>query len=332
MLGIGGSLQNPSQHQPPSYKHMKNVRQILSLDPEMHKEVCDDETSPKKQNNFKRKRDDSTYTTKEEKQKTGPMSLAEVIINGKSKLQNETTRNGITFAFMGSSGCGKSSVIRKVFIEQIFGKEATKKRKEKEFIIEIFTESSKSDAFKELDSDVIVDDKGLDQDNINFCYHMNEKYDKQYNFFLMLDDVIDVNYKNLVRKMFLTMRNTNISSLLSLQYPNLIPKSIRTSVYFSLCFNFNNLEAVELIVRGWLSNYLPGLNMKEKIQSYLEWTRGADGHRMFLIDNLNHKVYKVDENYMCLEIQPSSSTNDSYLKKYKPLKDMEEDKSDPLLQ
>ena len=118
----------------------------------------------------------------------------------------------------------------------------------------------------------------------------------------ILDDVLDLQYKMLVKRMFLTMRNTNISSLVSLQYPNLVPKAIRTSVYFTLLFYLNTDEAVELAVRGWLSAYLPGHTVKEKMLFYRRWTKQGHGHQMILVDNLNHKCYLVDSEYYCKEL------------------------------
>lgn len=257
----------------------------------------------------KRKRNEEEGKRDMKKQETHDYNtwipLDQLLISAKEKMQSHEKKNGITFAFMGSSGCGKSTVICKVFIEKIFGKAATRARGDKEYIIEIFTMSAKSDAFKELPKDIIVDTKGMDEHNINFCYHMNENYDKKYNFFLMLDDVLDIRYKDMIQRMFLTMRNTNISSLVSLQYPKLIPVSIRTSVYFALFFFFNNDEATEQAVRGWLSAYLPGRSIKDKILEYRNWVSGSDGHNMYLMDNLNHRCYKIDastEDYMAIEL------------------------------
>ena len=313
MLGIGGCLQSQSQPRLLAGKHMESVHRIHGGDPSSHTtdDAVDYDVPSSSKKRTRKNEEENKIPPKKLKQttlldaksSTAWIPLADIIINAKEKMQGPEKLNGVTFAFMGSSGCGKSTVIRKVFIEQIFGREATRKRKDREFIIEIFTESAKSDAFKELSKDVLVDSKGLDEDNINWCYHMNENYDKRYNFFLMLDDVLDIKYKHLVLRMFLTMRNTNISSLVSLQYPNLIPKSVRTSVYFTMFFFFNNDEAVELCVRGWLSSYLPGKNIREKIMYYRNWVMEADGHCMFLMDNLNHKCYKVNNLYLCQEIK-----------------------------
>jgi hypothetical protein len=249
--------------------------------------------------------DEEEKESKQEEGETGKKSgwihMVDVICEGKKTLQDSESRNGVTFAFIGSSGCGKSTCIRKVFIDQIFTVKA-KEEDRKEFIIQVFTESAKSDAFKNMPKNILVDTKGLDEHNINFCYHMNENYDKKYNFLFILDDVLDLQYKMLVKRMFLTMRNTNISSLVSLQYPNLVPKAIRTSVYFTLLFYLNTDEAVELAVRGWLSAYLPGHTVKEKMLYYRRWTKQGHGHQMILVDNLNHKCYLVDSKYYCKEL------------------------------
>lgn len=300
---------------------MENVRRLRDGDPSSSAKGGDADGGASKKR--KRKNSDKEEISEKNQQPTEKqrkittsswIPLDQVLIEAKEKMQGPEKANGITFAFMGSSGCGKSTVIMKVFVDQIFGKKATRSRKDKEYIIQIFTQSAKSDAFKELPKDVLVDPKGLDEDNINFCYHMNEEYQKKYNFFLMLDDVLDIRYKDLVQRMFLTMRNTNISSLISIQYPKLIPVSIRTSVYFALFFFFNNDEATEQAVRGWLSAYLPGKTIREKIYYYREWVLQNDGHNMFLMDNLNHRCYKIDttgENYNCIELQMNTSLEDT---------------------
>lgn len=315
MSGTVGSLDR-SQYQPRPHgeKCTASVRRICAEDSDRH--VAGDGASSSSSSSLLRKRkrenskddkelenerDDEKQEKDGKERKAGWIHMVDVICEGKKTLQDSESRNGVTFAFIGSSGCGKSTCIRKVFIDKIFTVRA-KEDDRKEFIIQVFTESAKSDAFKNMPKNILVDTKGLDEHNINFCYHMNENYDKKYNFLFILDDVLDLQYKMLVKRMFLTMRNTNISSLVSLQYPNLVPKAIRTSVYFTLLFYLNTDEAVELAVRGWLSAYLPGHTVKEKMLYYRRWTKQGHGHQMILVDNLNHKCYLVDSEYYCKEL------------------------------
>ena len=320
MLGIGGSLQSQFQHRPPSDKHMQNVHRLLSSDRDESAEgddADDGEPSKKKRKIEKEEEDDKKWTPSsvESRGDFQGCPLHELLVEAKGHMNTDEKKNGVTFAMMGSSGCGKSTVIKEVFIDKVFGKEATKARGERQFIIQIMTQSAKSDAFKKLKKDVLVDSKGLDQDNINFCYHMNENYEKKYNFMFILDDVLDIRHKDLLQRMFLTMRNTNISSMVSLQYPKLIPPSIRTSVYFALFFMFNNDEAIEIAVRGWLARYFPGKTIKEKIGYYHEWVSGSDGHNFFLVDNLGHKAYRVDAttpDYISYEMRPLSTQEQAF--------------------
>ena len=338
MLGIGGCLyQNSFHNRPPAEKHSRTVQRLLSLGDDRQKVaggenpgvpyISDGKSSKKRkrrsyskllnekeiEEQFKKRKE---MEEKEMNLANGWIQLGDIIFEAKKKLQSGEQKNGVTFAFIGSSGCGKSTMIRKIFLDDLFTVRA-KTQEGKEFIIVVFTESAKSDAFKELDKNILVDGKGLDEDTINWCYHMNEKYDKKYNFFIIFDDVLDIQYKKLVKRMFLIMRNTNISSLVSLQYPNLIPKAVRTSVYFTVLFHFNTDEGVELAIKGWLSSYIPGKNVREKMIYYRKWTTQGEGHQMFLVDNLNQKCYLVRSDYYCKELpmitccNPSSSSSSS---------------------
>ena len=220
--------------------------------------------------------------------------LGDILLYGKQKMQNVDSNNGVTVGMVGSSGAGKSTLIREIFLEDVFGL-----RKDKDYIITIFTESPDSDAFRNLPKDVKVDGYGLDEDQINWAYRMNLLHGKQYNFMYILDDVLQLRYQKQLERMFLIMRNTNVTSVVSIQYPNLIPRPIRTSVYYIFCMRFNSHEGVEMAVEYFLSSYIPGSSKKEKCEIYATW---AEHHRFYLIDNLNYKTYAVDSNFMCKEL------------------------------
>ena len=242
--------------------------------------------------------------------------IADIIKESKKSLQSAQEKNGITAATIGSSGCGKTTFIKTIFIDNIFstttekdvrnyGKCINKKRKrsdEPEPIVQIFTESPDADAFQNLPKDVILDPCGFDIDNINLCYQINRKTEKKFRFVFVLDDCIHVKGQKIIEKMFLVMRNTNISSIISLQYPKLIPLSVRSSVYYTFLFHQNNLEPVEAIVIGWMSAYLEGKTVRDKMSTYVDWTRGGNGHRFYMLDNLQKKCYRVDENYYCEQL------------------------------
>ncbi len=230
-----------------------------------------------------------------------PTHIASVLLESKKKMQSPTENNGITCALIGSSGSGKSTLLRDVFLNDIY-----EERADKEYVVTVFTESPQCDAFQHLPKKVNVDGAGVDLNMINWMYQMNATYDRKYSFVTILDDCIHIRYKSQIEKMFLVMRNTNITSVVSLQYANLIPRSIRTSVYFIFCMHQNTLEGVDLMVVSFLSAYIPGGNKNEKMDYYMSWTQN---HRFFLIDNLNHKAYQVDENYECKELEVRTSVS-----------------------
>jgi hypothetical protein len=62
----------------------------------------------------------------------------------------------------------------------------------------------------------------------------------------------------------------------------------------------NSNEGIEQLVRGYMAMYLPGRSLDEKIAKYKEM---ASNHRFFLLDNLNHKCYYVDQDYYATEMK-----------------------------
>jgi hypothetical protein len=233
------------------------------------------------------------YSSVSEKLESGKM-LWDVIHDSKQCMQSKEKNNGVTYVIIGSSGCGKTTMISEVLLKKVYGSMA-----DKEYIITVFTESEHSDALDELDKKILIDPAGFDSQMFAWFYQTNTDFDKAYNFVAMLDDCIHIKHNKELEKMFLIYRNTNITSLVSLQYPNLIPKPVRTSVYYAFCFCMNNDEGIEVILEAYLRCYLPGKNKAEKILSYRRWT---NGHRFFLVDNLEKRCYKVDEDYKCEEI------------------------------
>ena len=230
--------------------------------------------------------------------------MADLIRKAKSGLQdinNPDKRNGVTYALFGSSGSGKSTIIRKIFIDDVYSNQNRNPSKD-EYINVLFTESKHADPLKGLTDvdDTIIDSMGLNEGIYKWMHMMNFRYDKRYRFVVMIDDVITVKSMAVVFKAFLTYRNMNISSIVSLQYLKLCPLSIRSSLYFCFLLPMNSNEGIEQLVRGYMAMYLPGRSLDEKIAKYKEM---ASDHHFFLLDNLNHKCYYVDQDYYAVEMK-----------------------------
>ena len=221
--------------------------------------------------------------------------LARILYEAKMEMQSKTANNGVTYALIGSSGCGKSTLIRKVFIDYLYDGPLA----DKDYIVTVYTLSKTSDALQGMSKDILVDGNGVDTDGINLDYKTNQEYHKKYNIVNILDDCIHIRHERMIEQMFLNMRNSNITSIVSLQYGKLIPPSIRTSVYFSFCMRQNSPEAIEVMVRGWVGGFIPGKNIQEKAKFYYRWTKQKG---FFLLDNINCRCWQVDGDYTCTEL------------------------------
>jgi len=243
-------------------------------------------------------------------------SLKDTIDEAKSSLQernNSDKKNGVTYGLFGSSGCGKSTLLRKVFVEEIYDNGRVLDAEE-EYLTVFYTGSKHSDALYGMGegdhgcgNGAVVDTGGMDPDIYKWMYEMNYRYDKKFNYVVMMDDVLGVKSLPVIFKAFLTYRNMNITSVVSLQYLKLCPLAVRTSLYFVILMPSNSREGVEQIVRGYMGMYLKGKNINEKMSAYDALTRD---YCFFMVDNLNRKCYHVKGDYTCVELKPCFQEED----------------------
>ena len=224
-----------------------------------------------------------------------------ILSAAKAGLQDhgdKSKNNGVTYGLFGSSGSGKTTLIRKVFLDYLYNPSVFH-----EYITVLFTESKHADALKGLDKRVAVDSMGVDEKLYHWMWQMNYTFDKRYRFVVCIDDVITVKTMPMIHKAFLTYRNMNITSVVSLQYLKLCPLSVRSSLYFVFCLPLNSNEGIEQLVKGYLGMYLAGGSLDAKIHEY---KRLCSNHNSLLLDNLNHKCYYVRNDFTATEMHPPS--------------------------
>jgi hypothetical protein len=227
--------------------------------------------------------------------------LADLLREAKGELQSGDKKNGVTYALFGASNSGKSTLLRKIFIDDLY-KNTQGMRDEDEWIMTLFTGSKYADPLvgaKDTNEDLMVDNLGLNADLYQWMYNMNYTYDKRYNFVVLIDDIITVKNYAVVFQAFLTYRNMNITSVVSLQYLKLCPLPVRSSLYFCFLLPINSNEGIEQLVRGYLAMYLPGEGLQDKINQYKILCKD---HCFFLMDNLRHKCFYVDNEYYAREV------------------------------
>ena len=91
---------------------------------------------------------------------------------------------------------------------------------------------------------------------IKLAAAINRKTRNYYDFCFLLDDIVDKRDDVVLKELILTLRNSNLSSIVCLQYSNLLAKVARANVNNLLLFGFNSDEAIELVCQQFLAGHL----------------------------------------------------------------------------
>lgn len=199
--------------------------------------------------------------------KTMTQSLNDPYKKTPFKLLLDQNTGNTTF-IMGSSKMGKSTALMEIYDTYYSGKE---------FISILWTANPqiklykghknllKSGIWNKQSEEVIEAEKKI-----------QTKTKNRYKFCNMFDDVINVRNNTLIDNLLLTYRNSDMSSIISLQYSNLMSKCSRSNCNNILCFGFNTDEAIVVVIKTFLSGYLrtQGINiLEDQINWYKEVTK-----------------------------------------------------------
>lgn len=244
---------------------------------------------------------------KEENAKYEDIKKERIKMEAKLEIMNDLTKNGInmkveqpppkkeelppfqelildegtgnTLFIVGSSKAGKSYALIKLY-EKYY-------KKDKSFACILFTDSPQSPHYKYLrDNGMICSPEGGFNDNcknlITKIKALQTKLDNPINVLLMFDDVLNIRYSDVIQKALLVYRNSNISTIISIQYPNLLNKSMRANLNNIMLFRFNSDETVEVAIKAFCGSYEPFLSLpdNQKIKKYKELT--LDHHFLYI--------------------------------------------------
>lgn len=167
---------------------------------------------------------------------------------------------GNTTCILGSSKKGKTTLLMKLY-DKYYKKDITTL-----FSVNTQIYKKKGLIIKEPDSIKEVIDAQLD---------IQKGTDNHYKFCDMFDDVINLK-KDIVNNLILTYRNSNISSIISLQYGFLLSKMIRANANNFIFFGFNSDEAIEDIIKLFFKSHFSKLGYKklaEQVDFYKKVTK-----------------------------------------------------------
>jgi hypothetical protein len=217
--------------------------------------------------------------------------------------------NGTTMLILGSSGCGKTTILR-YLLNEFYSKKPCPNGGT--WICLFFTSTSDSDALQGIDklTNVIICNT-LEEDIIEWCKRLQDRFGKlrtKLSFLIILDDMVAIRYKKIIEQCLLTFRNSNISSIICMQYLKNIPPSIRSSIYFVISLSSINLANIQLLNDTYFSNIMPGKTVREKVTAYASFCR--ERGRGFFADNLRGgDVYTLEpsgppgSSYTCQKIR-----------------------------
>jgi hypothetical protein len=179
---------------------------------------------------------------------------------------------GNTTFLLGSSKSGKSTALMKLY-DKYYGKDPN-------FISILWTGNPQIKMYRGHKRLLIAGVEGhLSKENeqvIRTEKELQRRTKSHYKFLNMFDDVISVRNNELLDNLILTYRNSLMSSIISLQYSNLLSKCARANMNNVLAFSFNTDEAIEVMIRTFLTGYCSKIgltNMPDKINWYKSMTR-----------------------------------------------------------
>lgn len=207
------------------------------------------------------------------------------VLSNPDVVKNMASGSGSTFLAIGSSKSGKTSLMVK------FGMMFYKLYPKTNVILISDSYTLNAPKYQLLKDNIdeghlnIVSPTKL-TDAINLAESMQKETGGQYPLLFLLDDIITQKNNKHIMKLFLTLRNLNISTFMCLQSCMLFHKSSRGNVNYIFAGKLNNNECIEEFYEKFLKGTYSG--KKEYEKDYIKDT--ADYGKLF-IDNLNGKLY-----------------------------------------
>ena len=207
--------------------------------------------------------------------------------------------SGNSFVLIASSKNGKTELMKRIY-HKYFVKDVPKSRKLHSILFSI---NSFADVYKDLNVTKCNKFDASTAKLINQLKKVNEITDNKYNFLIMTDDIIDMKYSKTISDLVLTLRNANMSSILSVQYPFLLSKSCRSSLNNLCCGGLNTDEAIESLIKSFLQSKFVKMGFKtmpSQIALYRRLTE--DYHFIYVFSRqdvmVRFKIDLSDTNYM----------------------------------
>lgn len=198
--------------------------------------------------------------------------------------------SGTTYAIVGKSFSGKTTFI----VNQL--NSLTEAELNMYNGIVFFTESANADPLKDLSSRVkermILTDRFCPK-ILQVLKKLNDATHNKFKFLVIFDDILELRGM-LLTKCILTLRNSNISTVISIQYHKLMSPAQRSSVHNMYIFNLRT-EQWEYMLRGFIlgnvQELLPSLAGEKRVSVVSQKMRQCMDNHILYYDQRKDEIF-----------------------------------------
>jgi ATPase subunit of ABC transporter with duplicated ATPase domains len=234
---------------------------------------------------------DKVIKWREDRKEKYKMQKARMVLQDMEKMESKfklvpfkfdiNFKTGRVVGFIGSSGSGKTTLMKKIYKEYF---------DDEDFITVLYAANINAPIYKSFGRKVMSTDQ-FDDRIPKIMKTIQKSTKNKYRFLNILDDQVDDKTKNnpTLRKMITSYRNSQIYTFIALQDKTLLSSINRGNLHKVFFMKLNSDEAIERIIRTYLSTFLGGkaVKMPEKIRKYRELT--CD-YKFIMLDNITEKI------------------------------------------
>lgn len=189
---------------------------------------------------------------------------------------------GNTIAIYGASKKGKTTLMMHLYDKYFSG--------DRDYISTLFSGNPQLKIYKDKKLLIGYGFTPRSAKYIQLQQYLNVKTKNHYKFLNLFDDIVDAKYSSIINKLVCTYRNSNISTIVCLQYVYMLSKANRGSVNHTMVFGANTSEDAKELINTLLRPYLVDLGLKSFNDQMKFYRQVTADHGFFYIDNIKNKM------------------------------------------
>jgi hypothetical protein len=186
---------------------------------------------------------------------------------------------------LGSSKAGKTVLAMKIYQEYY--------EPDKNLISTIFAGNKQNSLYKRKNLLISEGFNKKSEKYISLQKYINTHTKNKYRFLNIFDDILDQKHNTLLNNMIMSYRNSNISSIILLQYTRLLSKQCRASVNNIFITKFNTAESKKDVIDIYLKDKLMNLGLKTYQEMINFFDEVTNNYGFFYIHNGHNPIFSI---------------------------------------